>query len=580
MILQGPRRSGPVRRLLPFLLAAGLATGLLNGTGAAADAPVETTSAVQGSDGVTYTATNHLVKAARGGGREWLIAWAGPARQPAPDFLTVIDATPGSPTYGQVANTVTIGPNKGNEPHHVQYAWHKGDRIYVGGIMSDTTFVFDAGALPQLKIVGVNTAADTPCGTLPDAYQVLSDGTAYATYMGGPNVTGPCTYTNGEVRVGNGAGGSPGEIVHIGRDGRTLAEIPAATEDGENPEQCGNVPALPAASCANPHGIAVREDLDVMVASDFAEARNFMTPDSPLREDLARQTVRVFDISDRAEPRLTSVSKVADGPRGALEPRPFFRESRVVMETALTNLPGHKGAFVSSMAGGAVFYTPDITAPAPRWREVFDDTTAYRAMNPLSKINGGGDNSSWLAVSPDDRFLFHTVMGQSRPFGQPLDEATTGMMYVLDIQKLLAAGPDARCSVDRLAEAYRGGSERDCPSLVDAVPIRDTSDGGPHWGAMDTFERGTDGTYRETRAVRRIAVANYFVSGSFGGGGDHRVCMFDLDRGGRVALDRTFRDEHTGKPCVSFNRASWPHGEHGDSQPHGVLFVVSDDVLR
>ncbi|MFG2566274.1 hypothetical protein ACGFR6_12630 [Streptomyces sp. NPDC048567] len=568
--------------MMPFLLTVGMATALLNGTGtgAAAYSPVEKTSAVQGSDGVTYTATNHLAKAAKGKGREWLIAWAGPAQQPAPDFLTVIDATPGSSTYGKVANTVTVGPNKANEPHHVQYVWHKGDRIYVGGIMADTTFVFDAKALPELKIVGVNTAADTPCGTLPDAYQVLSDGTAYATYMGGPDVTGPCTYTNGEVRVGNGAGGSPGEIVRIGKDGKTLAEIPAATEHGENPQQCGNVPALPEASCANPHGIAIREDLNVMVASDFAEARNFMTPDSPLVENLARQTVRVFDISDRNNPQLTSVSKVADGPRGALESRPFFRESRVVMETALTNKPGHKGAFVSSMAGGAVFYTPDITAPAPKWREVFDDTAAYQAMNPGSKVNGGGDNSSWLAVSPDDRFLFHTVMGQSTPYGQPLDKATTGMMYVLDIQKLLAAGPGTKCSVDRLAEAYSGAFERDCPSLVDTIPIRDTTDGGPHWGAMDNFKQTANGTYRETTDVRRIATANYFVTGSFGGGGDHRVCMFDLDRRGRVSLDRSFRDERTHQPCVSFNRTSWPHGDYGDSQPHGVLFVVSDDVLR
>src|SRR5262249_36753783 len=172
-------------------------------------------------------------------------------------------ATPGSRTYGAVVNTVTVGPGGGNEPHHLQYVWHKGDRIYAGGILSDTTFVFDAQALPALRIVGVNAPTDTPCGTLPDAYQVLRDGTAYATYMGGPDVSGPCTYTNGEVRIGNGAGGSPGEIVHIGKDGRTLAEIPAATAAGEDPAQCGNVPALPKASCANPHGIAVREDLNL-----------------------------------------------------------------------------------------------------------------------------------------------------------------------------------------------------------------------------------------------------------------------------------------------------------------------------
>jgi hypothetical protein len=508
-----------------------------------------------------------------------MLVWSGPAKQPGPDFLTVVDATPNSPNYGKVANTVTLDPVSGNEPHHLQYVWHKGDRIFAGGIMSDAVFVFDARALPALRLVGVNTPADTPCGTLPDAFHVLSDGTAYGTYMGGPDVTGPCTYTNGEVRVGNGAGGSPGEIVRIGKDGKTLAEIPAATEKGEIAEQCANVPELPAPSCANPHGLAVREDLNLMVASDFAEARNFMTPDSPLKEDLARQTVRVFDITDRNNPKLRSVSKVHDGPRGPLEKEPFFRESRVVMEAAVTNKPGHRGAFVSSMAGGAVFYTPDITARHPKWKEVFDDTAAYKTFHPDGSVTGGGDNSSWLAVSPDDRYLFHTVMGQSVPYGKPLDE-TSGMLYVLDIRKLLASGKSAKCSVDKLNEVYAGGNERDCPELVGVVPIRDTTAGGPHWGAMDNFDRDRKGRYSETENIRRIAVANYFVANSFGGGGDHRVCMFNLNRKGGVSLDREFRDEKTGKPCVSFNRKSWPHGDYGDSQPHGVLFVVSDSVLR
>ncbi|MET9592868.1 hypothetical protein ABZY45_18210 [Streptomyces sp. NPDC006516] len=566
-------------------MALGMATGLLSGSGQAADTPVTSTSRFEARDGITYTATNHLVRAASGPGREWLLAWAGSEDPAAPDFLTVIDATPGSRSYGKVANTVTTGPGTGNEPHHMQYVWHKGDRLYAGGIYSDTTFVFDTKALPELRLVGVNTPTDTPCGTLPDAYQVLKDGTAYGTYMGGPNVTGPCTYTNGEVREGNGAGGSPGEIVHIGEDGRTLAEIPAATEEGEDPNRCANVPSLEKATCANPHGIAVREDLDLMVASDFAEARSVAAPGATAKSatasgpTVARQTVRVFDISDRSRPELLSVTKVPDGPRAPLEASATFAESRVVMETALPNKPGHRGAFVSSMAGGAVFYTPDIAAAKPEWKEVFDDTTAYRSFQEDETVTGGGDNSSWLAVSPDDRYLFHTVMGQSTPYGKPLDK-TTGMLYVLDIQKLLRSGNSARCSVDQLHEVSEGGDERDCPELVDVMPIRDVTDGGPHWGAMDNFARDGKGKYRETDRIRRIATSNYFIAGTFGGGGDHRVCMFDLDEKGKISPDRSFRDEVTRKPCVSFDRESWPHGATGNSRPHGVLFVVSDRALR
>ena len=568
-----------MRKRLALFAAALAAAGLLvGGVGTAADATSRWSSTVKGSDGTVYTATNHLTSAAFGAPREWLLAWAGPATPGAPDFLAVIDATPTSRSYGKVVNTVTMSPTTGNEPHHMQYVWHKGQRIFAGGILSDSTYVFDSTQLPALKLAGVNGPTDTPCGSLTDAFHVLSDGTAYATFMGGPDVTGPCTYTNGETRIGNGMGGSPGEVVHMGRNGETLAEIPVATKTGEDPQQCGNVPALPQATCANPHGLAVREDLKRMITSDFAEARNFMTPDSPLEERLARQTVRIFDITDQNNPRLLNVSTLKTGPRAAQEPDPFFDETRVVMEAAVTNRPQHKGAFVSTMAGGAIYYTPDITAADPQWTEVFDDTAAYGSFSKDKSLTGGGDNSSWLMVSPDDRFLFHTVMGQSVPYGKPLD-VTSGMIYVLDIQKLVGSGRPA-CNISELSEVYKGGKEHDCPELAGVMPIRDVTAGGPHWGTMDTFQADRHGNYRETDRISRVAVANYFVAGSFGGGGDHRICMADLDERGHVTLDRRFKDEKTGQPCVGFNRASWPHGDYGDSQPHGVLFAVSDRALR
>ncbi len=83
---------------------------------------------------------------------------------------------------------------------------------------------------------------DTPCGSVPDAYWTLKDGTAYGTYMGGADVPGPCTYTNGEVRVSNGFGGSPGSIVHLGRDGETLSEVPAALAGCRGPEHLPEPP--------------------------------------------------------------------------------------------------------------------------------------------------------------------------------------------------------------------------------------------------------------------------------------------------------------------------------------------------
>src|SRR5690349_24059291 len=72
-----------------------------------ADATVDWSSSVTASDGTVFTVTNHLTPAAFGPGREWLLAWAGPADRTAPDFMAVIDATRNSPTYGEVVNTLT-----------------------------------------------------------------------------------------------------------------------------------------------------------------------------------------------------------------------------------------------------------------------------------------------------------------------------------------------------------------------------------------------------------------------------------------------------------------------------------------
>ncbi|MBV9445808.1 MAG: hypothetical protein JO345_07930 [Streptosporangiaceae bacterium] len=244
-------------------------------------------------------------------------------------------------------------------------------------------------------------------------------------------------------------------------------------------------------------------------------------------------------------------------------------ENRAAMEPAVTNLPGHRGAFVETMWGGVIYYTPDVTKPNPVWTEVFDDETAYGKFD--SSLDSGVDGGSWLAVSPDDKYLFHAVMGtqigasKSKP---------RGMLYTLDIQKLLASGEHPQCEITNLYEVRHGGSAPDCPSLAGVAPIMDTSSGGPHWGAMNNFAHiGRTGLYRETKDISQIAVSNYFVAGT-GLDGNHLVCLYNIAKDGAPSLDTTFRDEMTGQPCVDFNRTDWPQGPTGAARPHGVLFVV------
>ncbi|MGQ0629622.1 MAG: hypothetical protein ACT4P1_01170 [Sporichthyaceae bacterium] len=634
------RRPSRGRRLVAFagvpaLIAAGV-IGLQSGNAAATDQVQVFTSEFTAKNGEIFTATNHLVqdspditaakrelvRSALAGtnpearkivtkeGRirhEYLLVWAGdfnaadngtanlqetepiigPAKAendirdnlPGPDFLAVIDSTPASPTYGKVVNTVTVGPVIENEPHHMQYIWHKGDSIYAGGLYSDITYVFDVQALPRIEMKGVNLPTDTPCGTIPDAYWTLKDGTAYGTYMGGADVAGPCRYTNGEVRISNGFGGSPGSIVRIGKNGETLSEIPAALAESEDPDTCVNIPAIPsAATCANPHGIHVREDLNILIASDYAEPRNIvLDPIKAPDPRVFRPTVRTFDITERDNAQLRSVSYMPDGPR--TERNPAHEEPRGIMEVTTTNLPTHTGAFASSMCGGVVYYTPDITAKNLQWREVFDVTTSAREINPQVGEGGGCSGAGWIQTSPDDKYLYHAVIGRGPGSINTFDSGTAKQIYMLDISKLVKAGTKTTCSIDTLPEVSFGGAEKDCPTLVDTFEVKDNTSGGPHWGAYDNFEMSKDGFYRETTDVKRIAFANYFVART-NTDGNHKVCILDISRKGRFSLDANFVDENSGSSCVSFNRTSWPHGDFGDAKPHSMFFVIADEDVR
>jgi hypothetical protein len=339
---------------------------------ASADAVDISMSSVQATaDGTVFTVTNHLVKssnttlaaAAAPAGtaehhpHEWLLVWAGdtnvadttgadiqrtplqispiklgnvtvPDALPGPDFLAVIDADKTSPTYGKVVNTATVGPLVENEPHHMQYIYHKGDQIFAGGLFSAATYVFDVKKLPALSLSGV---------TLPVTPPVV-----------------PCRTLIG-TRVN--------------------------------------------ASCANPHGIQLREDLNRMVTSDYAEPRDIiLDPVKPPSPYITRNTVRTWDISDRNAPKLVSVSELPNGPRH--ERNPAHEESNAVMETTVTNLPNHRGAFAETMCGGAVYYTPDITDPKPVWREVFDDTTAAKVVDPTVTEGAGCDGAGLGANQP------------------------------------------------------------------------------------------------------------------------------------------------------------------------------------
>ncbi|PUA79422.1 hypothetical protein [Nocardioides currus] len=605
------------------------AIAALNGIiqGAGNSEVVGQTSEVLGADGATYWIANHIdtglvpttvlqdiglgdlipqtpIGGSDSGGtvpadgtkREYLVVWAGDnnvldrtgkqltglpsAIGPdligqkelvGPDFLAVVDATKGSSSYGKVVNTATVGPLVENEPHHMQYIWHKGHNIFAGGLFTDATYVIDTSKLPALSLKHVNLPTDTLCGSVPDAYWVTKDGSAYGTYMGGPDVPGPCTYSDGTTRIGNGFAGSPGEVVRLDPNGKTVYEAPATPKSAETTQRCDNIPALPQPTCANPHGIQAREDLQTLITSDYNEPRNIiLNPVSAPSSYLRRPTVRTWDISDPDRPKLKAVSFLPDGPRvGKVAHQ---EEPRAAMETTVTNLPQHKGAFAATMQGGAIYYAPDITAKQPKWREVLDLTTSNKIADPSRNPYGGGSNGGWIQTSLDDKYLYHAVVGRQ---ASGSDKGSPQYILKLDIRKLLRSGTSPSCDIDTIEETVRGGAEADCPAVVDVLP----APGGPHWGALDNFELSDDGFYRETKDVRRIAYSNYFVART-GLDGDHRVCLVDVKKDATLQLDKGFEDETTGEPCIDFDREVWPHGDWGPAKPHSMLFVVADADVK
>jgi hypothetical protein len=617
VVSPAPPGSHPVRnrrRLSLGLALVSVLAGVVAVTQVGASASTKVLrSVVKGSDGQSYWVTNHLVTSSKAaaavadgepaGHHEYLLVWAGDANAgdtkgsdiesahlgvnpvkttnedavddpPAPDFLAVINADKGSQDYGKVVNTATVGPVEENEPHHMQYIWHKGDRIYAGGLFSSVTYVFDVDKLPAISLAGVSLPTDTAGGSIPDAFWTLPDGTAYGTYMGGPVAPGPYSYSDGQTRLGNGYGGSPGEIVHFDKDGKVLSEVPAASAETEDPAQCPNYPPIPGqATCANPHGIQARPDLGILLTSDYAEPRNIvLDPVKPQDNKLFRSTVRTFDISKENTPKLRSVSTMPNGPRN--ERNPGHDEPTGIMEATVTNLPQHKGAFAESMCGGVIYYTPDITSKTPKWREVFDDTTAAKEINPDVSEGAGCDGGGWLQTSPDDKYLFHAVIGRNPGSLSVDDTGSPKMLYALDIRKLLAAGTATDCSIDNIREVYNGGFESDCPDVASVLRVPDGTSGGPHWGALDNFRRTADGTFVETQQPERVAYSDYFVART-GVDGNHKVCLATLSPDGRLTEDRSFIDENEGTPCVNFDRTNWPHGATGNAKPHSEMFVVS-----
>ncbi|GMR12822.1 MAG: hypothetical protein BMS9Abin29_1015 [Gemmatimonadota bacterium] len=77
----------------------------------------------------------------------YLYVWAGDAdaAEGDSDFLAVVDADPGSATYGSVLGTAPVG-SAGNDPHHAEMIAPSDGLLFANGFDGNRTFLFDLSA--------------------------------------------------------------------------------------------------------------------------------------------------------------------------------------------------------------------------------------------------------------------------------------------------------------------------------------------------------------------------------------------------------------------------------------------------
>jgi hypothetical protein len=504
-----------------------------------------------------------------------------------------------NPDYGKVVNFVQLPLPWGveTEAHHMQYEWRDGQPIVAGGLYNDTTFVLGAKDVPNLELQNIIAPQDTPLGTIPDAYDAVGDGRFIGTYMGGPEAN---------------FGGSPGAVAVFKPDaekGLVLeSETPAGNVQGIIGGNAGGVPepctvreSRPLGTCANPHGIQIRQDLARMITADYAEPREIvLDPIKPVDKYAFRPTVRIWDTSEPAKPKLVSVAHMPNGPA---ETAQRAHQQYGIMEDAKT-WPGakryhgieSKGVFAGSMCGGGIFFAPDVTAlkgdSSKDFKQVWND-----GLSQLAASGGAGEfldeptgcnGGAWHQVSPSNRILFRSVQGRLRLSDNYFDSGAQKLIYDVNIAPLIRSARDGSVDCDLSRGIHSGGLDltgmevfkklaageqvADCPRLIDTLIVKDPTTGGPHWGALDNHSVDQNGV------PWRLAFSDYFVSRT-GVDGDHRLYTVTVSPKGKLAYDKSFRDEKTGAIGVNFNRRNWPGSpDAGFYKPHSMLWVCPPAV--
>ena len=205
---------------------------------------------------------------------KYLLVCAGDQSRQNPDFLAVINFDEYSPEYGRVISQSPLPEPgaTGNEFHHIGLS-SDGKVAACGGLLSvlkgqKEIFFWDVSNPSTPQFI---SSADPPLSSITDDFQALPEGGFLVTMMGGAS------------------GHAPGRVAEFDGQLNLVREYPAIPpEDG-----------------FNPHGIAVRPEINLMVTSDF------ICPSTTLDADPGglelRGSVRVWDLARREILRTISI---------------------------------------------------------------------------------------------------------------------------------------------------------------------------------------------------------------------------------------------------------------------------------
>lgn len=381
-------------------------------------------------------------------GEPYLVVWAGDADRASADFLAVLDADPGSVTYGKVLRTYPVR-SRGNEPHRMIAEPRADGRVFAGGLLTNRTFLFDLRQPLAARLLHVDEPDPTRRLRAPHAYVSLPNG----------RVLVACSDPAGGRGDPRELLAATGGLTELGADGVFVREI------------LGADPAARHLIIA-PYGVAASPRLGRVLTTNAG--RGYAS--TAQGERAPGISVQIWSLPG-LELRDTVVLEA--GPRGDENLGPltahFLRRSSFVL--------------VSTDEGGALYASDSVNSNTPAFRLVYDF--------------GAGARVGETAVTPDDRFYVAALGGPSRVVSLDVtDPWHPKPVSTVRLDRDPLSGGSRRGGPHGLTMSADGTRVAVADYTVDVPTYRQDGDRRVYLLRLDpaTGRLGIDGAFRDERA--------------------------------------------------------------------------------